>query len=261
MLKLRREEFRDLGLLPEEMLNNEELWVNDRTNYYAAPYYDELTGEITIAFRGTEMDGSLNDPESKAHKDMVQTNLPQEIGEQTAQYNATMALGAEVRKHEEYAKRVTFAGHSKGGGQAGAAGIIGDRPFVSFNPATLSPMTPYRFSEGERTIEHGGSLGTRYRTHFDYVSGPLDAASRNWKLRLADALHQWGTDGRAGRIGQPVGDEVYELMPRSRDTHAMDELIEAIEARKANALAVLEHVLGMGKEAGSRLPPLGGAGQ
>ena len=258
MLNLRREEFRDLGLLPEEMLNDDELWINNDTNYYAAPYYDELTGEVTIAFRGTELDGSLNDPESKTYKDNVLTNVPQGVGEQTAQYDAAMTLGESIQESgDKYAERVTFAGHSKGGGQAGAAGIIGNRPFVSFNPATLSPMTPYRFSEGERTIEHGGPLGTRYRTHFDYVSGPLDAASRNFRLGLLDRLHQWVQGEPVRRVARPVGDTVFELPPRSANTHSMGGLIDAIEARKAAALAVIDRELGAGRP-GSRLPPLGG---
>jgi len=258
MLNLRKEEFRDLGILPEEVLNDDRLWENDKSNYYAAPYYDELTGETIIAYRGTEIEGALNDPESKLHKDMVLTNLPQGIGEQTEQYDATMRLAAAIRKSGDRADSVVFTGHSKGGGQASAAGIIANRAFVSFNPATLSPMTPYRFSEGERTIEHGGPLGTRYRTHFDYVSGPLDAGGDNVKLRLVDWVQQLLKGDKAGRLARAVGDTVFEFPPQSADTHSMRELIDAIEARKANALAAIDQELAGGRP-GSRLPPIGSA--
>ena len=256
MLNLRKEEFRDLGVLPEAMLSDKKLWENDETNYYAAAYYDELSGETIIAFRGTETTGSLDDPESKMHKDMVLTNLPQGVGAQTKQYDATMRLAALFYDDGNSPVEIVFTGHSKGGGQASAAGIIADRPFVSFNPATLSPMTPYRFSEGERRIEHGDALGTRYRTHFDYVSGPLDGASRRLTVKVLDRVHQWLAGEDVGRGARPVGDRVVELPPVSLDTHSMRDLVGIIEARKAVLLAAIECELE--RRPGGVLPPLGG---
>jgi uncharacterized Zn-binding protein involved in type VI secretion len=242
MLNLRKGEFRDMGVLPEGVFDEDRLWVSDKSGYYAAPYYDELTGEVIVAYRGTVPEGSLTDPESLFHKDM-DTNARQGIGEQTAQYDAAMDLAAELRELDDRAPSITFAGHSKGGGLASAAGIIADRPFVIFNPATLSPMTPYRYSEGKRTFEHGGPLGTRYRTHFDFISGPLDAASRNVKIGFLDRLNQLVQGEAVSRIGRPVGDRVFEFAPRSPNTHSMSELLEAIEARKTALITILEREL------------------
>ncbi|WP_211170945.1 hypothetical protein, partial [Parazoarcus communis] len=51
-------------------------------------------------------------------------------------------------------------------------------------------------------------------------------------------------------------DTVFEFPPQSADTHSMRELIDAIEARKANALAAIDQELAGGRP-GSRLPPSG----
>jgi hypothetical protein len=104
-------------------------------------------------------------------------------------------------------------------------------------------MTPYRYSEGKRTFEHGGPLGTRYRTHFDFISGPLDAASRNVKIGFLDRLNQLVQGEAVSRIGRPVGDRVFEFAPRSPNTHSMSELLEAIEARKTALITILEREL------------------
>lgn len=253
MLNLRKGEFRDMGLLPEGVLGDDELWNNNVSGYHAAPYYDELTGEVIVAYRGTVLEGSLTDPDSLAHKDM-DANARQGIGEQTAQYDAAMTVGAKLRDLGDRIPPVTFAGHSKGGGQASAAGIIANRPFVIFNPATLSPMTPYRYSEGKRRIEHGGPLGTRYRTDFDFISGPLDAASRNLKIGFLDKLNQLVQGEDVGRIGRPVGERVFEFAPRSPNTHSMSELLEAIEARKTALITTLERELERGYSTDLVLP-------
>jgi uncharacterized Zn-binding protein involved in type VI secretion len=252
MLNLRKGEFRDMGVLPEGVLNENSLWNNTETGYYAAPYYDELTGEVIVAYRGTVLEGSLTDPGSLAYKDM-DTNARQGVGEQTEQYDAAMAVADKIAK-SPHAANVTFAGHSKGGGLASAAGIIANRPFVTFNPATLSPMTPYRYSEGQRFHEHGGPLGTRYRTHYDFISGPLDAASRNVKIGFLDRLNQLVQGEAVSRIGRPVGERVFEFAPRSPNTHSMSELLEAIEARKSALITTLERELERGDPTDLTLP-------
>lgn len=79
---------------------------------------------------------------------------------------------------------------------------------------------------------------------------------RNLKLRLADWTQRLINGDEAGRLARAVGDTVFEFPPQSADTHSMRELIDAIEARKARALAAIERELAGGRPA-SRLPPLG----
>lgn len=118
----------DLGILdPETGIN--ELDHSELPGFRGAVFKNNLTQDYVIAFKGT-------DPTRVA--DWVQ-NLGQGGGFETPYYFKAMEI-AEVANALQ-PDRVSFVGHSLGGGMASAAARAVNRPATTFNPAGLHRNT------------------------------------------------------------------------------------------------------------------------
>jgi hypothetical protein len=129
-----------------------------------ALYQDDKTGEIALAFRGTE--------KSKFIRDFSE-NLGQAFGIGSEDYRQSMIVAA---KASEFAaglqppRTIKIVGHSKGGGQAIAAATVapGARTTV-FNPAYVNPRTVERSTAkdmwaqvlGRKTDDSAGLMASR----------------------------------------------------------------------------------------------------
>jgi hypothetical protein len=122
------DEMRRLGLKPE--------WFNDSVSGFNSTLYkDTVTGEYTLAFRGTESKnwGDRNDWE---------TDVVQEVGAGGKQYEETINLARALDKAMKANNaRLTFTGHSLGGGEATAAALATGRRAVTFNAAPVNQET------------------------------------------------------------------------------------------------------------------------
>jgi hypothetical protein len=130
--------------LPES-LQKPELWNNDDTGFHAKIFKDDL-GRYVVAYRGT-----VTDDDDLMKKD-VMVDAKQALGMETEQYNNAMELSKMINK-ELSEEEVIFAGHSKGGGEAAAAGTITGRPTYTYNSAGLSEKTVSRYSQGDSSLK------------------------------------------------------------------------------------------------------------
>jgi hypothetical protein len=141
--------------LPEK-LRNSDLWNDDKSGFHADLYYDELTGQHWIAYRGTE--SKLND----AQADFEQSN-----GLQNGQYDRAMLLGETASRELGPDAALSATGHSLGGGLASAGATVGNMPFTTVNAQGLHPNTVSRYTDGRISNTNAAGLGTAYNTSKD----------------------------------------------------------------------------------------------
>jgi hypothetical protein len=101
---------------------------NDGTGFYAQIYKNGLTGEYTLAFRGTNMMSPAD----------WYNNVMQGFSIQNRQY-ANAALIGELLKDSK--EKINIVGHSLGGGLATVAGLQTGFPTYTYNQADISQGT------------------------------------------------------------------------------------------------------------------------
>lgn len=220
------------------------------SDFRAALYRSELTGETVLAFKGTTSGADWG------------TNLSQGLGQDTDYYNRAMNLARRV-KHATPGP-LSITGHSLGGGLASAASAVTGVPADTFNAAGLHPGTIAKYNVDRKTA---GEHIEAYR-----VEGEVLSTIQNGKVQgvavaatgiLAGAPAVTGAylGARAGSgapplawdaVGRPhtlpaVDDQgrswfVDDL--RLIDKHLMPRVINGLEKQKADDQKALATALG-----------------
>jgi hypothetical protein len=105
---------------------------NNNSGFYAQIYKNELTGEYTLAFRGTEMT-SLTD---------WKNNIQQGFSTFSEQYAFAASIGECLSRSDA---KINIVGHSLGGGLATVAGLKTGFPTYTYNQADISQGTVDRY--------------------------------------------------------------------------------------------------------------------
>lgn len=121
---------------------------------------DPVSGEenYVIAFKGTDMLSGED----------WSTNARQGLGRETAYYNQAMEIGTTA--NDAAPGRVSFVGHSLGGGLASAASATTGAPGHTYNAAGLHPRTVERF---------GGEIADDLPVQAYYVEGDILNATQD----------------------------------------------------------------------------------
>ena len=121
---------------------------DDKKSGFQAALWEGPDGKVYCAFRGTE----FWNPERKilnrcveAYKDFVPADIGQGLGGMPGQYQKTYSLAMHL--YRKYGDRLTFVGHSLGGGLATMANQAtrGRVPTYAFTPAGLHPRNAEKF--------------------------------------------------------------------------------------------------------------------
>lgn len=133
--------FDEEGLDADGLGLSQELFENNEEGYYAKLFKNTETGEYMIAFRGAD------DKADWRH------NLDQNAGRESVQYKTAMDLATQAAVLVDPGSKLSFAGHSLGGGLASAASVVTGVSAVTFNSAGLNPKTTERYLETEALPE------------------------------------------------------------------------------------------------------------
>jgi hypothetical protein len=109
--------------------NNESL--NNNSGFYAQIYKNELTGEYTLAFRGSELKAAD-----------WKNNVLQGFGAFSEQYAFAASIGECLSRSNA---KINIVGHSLGGGLATVAGLKTGFPTYTYNQADISQGTIDRY--------------------------------------------------------------------------------------------------------------------
>jgi uncharacterized Zn-binding protein involved in type VI secretion len=224
-------------------------------------YYDELNNNYILAFRGSlDPANILTD---LASRDDWETNALQQFGITTSQFNQAMKVTDQVNTVAQANDwNLIIAGHSKGGGQASAAGTYVQIPFVTFNSSALNPNTvpaysggyiswplinqamspminlPQSIYKGGMQNTNGASLGTRYQTDKDILSYGMNLLGTP---ALGNKLYILPT------MTQDIDGNIVPLSGSgpSIEAHNISNMIASIESRKKQLVAGLKLPLGL----------------
>lgn len=125
--------FDEDGLDNEGLGLSQELFENSDESYHAKLYKNAETNDYMIAFRGTDEGADWTH------------NFAQAAGLESGQYKAAMNLAKQASDLMPSGSKLTFVGHSLGGGLASAASTVTGLPATTFNAAGLSQRTVKRF--------------------------------------------------------------------------------------------------------------------
>jgi hypothetical protein len=209
-------------------LQNKDLWDNPKTGFHAKIFKDD-SGRYVVAFRGT-----VTDDKDLRNKD-IKVDAKQALHRETEQYNNAMQLSEEIDK-EFPDDEVIFTGHSKGGGEAAAAGTITGRPTYTYNSAGLSGKTVSRYTDGAITLADSKHI-IALNSNTDILSMAQDgkffiAAAMSTIPVLGPLLapHVIAIPQAAGKRTSLVTDETFNPLAN----HSLEPLIEAMEKKKEN---------------------------
>lgn len=204
-----------LGLTPSKLENGE----------FRARVYVTGTGEDTryvVAFRGTQS------PEGWA------SNVHQGLGTGSAHYTDALRLGEQIAA-SGLAGRVSFAGHSLGGGLAATASIATGAPAHTFNAAglhdnTIGAANAIRAAYG---IEASGNVQA-WHVRGEVLSSFQDGGDRaaGWAIGgfigawLADAPEAYGERHALDPVA-PEGKGFFDRIDPV-DRHGMDWVINSL---------------------------------
>ncbi|MDA0589928.1 MAG: DUF2974 domain-containing protein, partial [Planctomycetota bacterium] len=136
-------------------------YAESTTGFHAVEFENTESGEIVIAFAGTQM---------LSYQDWI-NNLQQGLGFSANQYNQAVAL-AKIRKADlgANANKLAFAGHSLGGGLASAAALATGLNAMTFNAAGIHKNTAATHG---LNLAQANNLITAYRVY--WVGGVVPA--------------------------------------------------------------------------------------
>ena len=122
----------------QDVFSAMEVLNNQGTGFFAQLYYNDATGEFTVAFRGSELN----------LKDWI-VNYENASGELTHQHGSAYTLSVLLKKADEAGVKVNATGHSLGGGLASVVGVITGLPTYTFNAAGVSDNALKKYLELE----------------------------------------------------------------------------------------------------------------
>ncbi len=150
------------GLLPrgvERITSNRDLnsiglsssmMVDDASGFYAAAYRNYGAKNVLIAFRGTEGDIGLDNPD-------WQNNILQLTGNgaNSPQFQRAIQIAGNINKSDY---NISFTGHSLGGGLAATAAVVVQRSAITFNAegvlrSTIPGVTNAAWNSRNRLIQ------------------------------------------------------------------------------------------------------------
>jgi hypothetical protein len=102
------------------------------SGYFGALYRNAGTGNVIYANRGTEGADKLD----------LRANFLQAYGFKSEQYTTAMEIARDLQK--VYGDKLSFTGHSLGGGLASAQALVTGLPATTFNASGLHPETVHR---------------------------------------------------------------------------------------------------------------------
>lgn len=114
---------------------------------FSARVYQSTSGEIVIAYAGTEFGSTV----TGLVNDFLSGNVPLAAGWSSEQAYQAALLYQEVKAWAGGSGNITFTGHSLGGGLAGLMGVWFNRPATVFAPAPF---------EHRSALANGGCAGT-----------------------------------------------------------------------------------------------------
>ncbi|MGQ0710283.1 MAG: hypothetical protein ACT4NV_11090, partial [Rhodoferax sp.] len=136
------------------------------SGYFGALYHNADSGQAIYANRGTEGLDKLD----------VRANVLQSFGLESGQYTKAMRFAQDLK--EIYGDKLSFTGHSLGGGLASAQALVTGLPATTFNAAGVNPETVRRVlgSGFGGAWARGGSLVSAYYVQGDPLSAIQDSA-------------------------------------------------------------------------------------
>jgi hypothetical protein len=176
----------------------------------------------TVAFKGS---ASLED---------FKNNAQQGLNMHSDYYEKAVDIG---RRIEQKGADVTITGHSLGGGMASAASVASGRVATTFNPAGLHSDTVTRY---------GGTVHASDIQRYQVEGEVLDGAQSQGLLSTLAMAAVGGVPGIVSKlvVAAVMPDAVGSLrkLPGSGNPvsrHSMSDVIEGIEAKKAEDTAIL----------------------
>ncbi|SNS92605.1 MULTISPECIES: type VI secretion system tip protein TssI/VgrG [unclassified Azospirillum] len=231
-----QDELRMLGINPSSL--------NDpKTNFRAEVYKkDGIDGpEYVVAYRGTDFSKFAD----------IKDNALQAFGAENEHYKQAIKLAREMNIATN--GKVSFTGHSLGGGMASAAAVATGRPAITFNAAGLHPDTVAAYSDAPPADV------TAYYVPGEFLSNVQD----NRELVLAvpsslvvGAVNPWagvaaglyvGSDsealgatlprayGRRVALPEPFDEDASWLDDNSFQRHRIKSVIKGLEKAHRNA--------------------------
>jgi hypothetical protein len=136
------------------------------TGYFGALYRNADNDTYIYANRGTEGPDKLD----------VRANVLQAFGLESAQYTQAIYVAQQLKR--TFGDRLSFTGHSLGGGLASAQALATGLPAITFNSAGLNPETMRRAlgSGFDSAWARGPSLVSAYYVKGDPLSQIQDGA-------------------------------------------------------------------------------------
>jgi hypothetical protein len=199
-------------------------FVADRYPEVIAPEPAEPAAEArrhyVLANRGTEM---LSPRDWKA-------NVLQGIGKPARQYDEAVALGREV--FDKLEGRVTFTGHSLGGGLASAQALATGAPAVTFNAAGLDEAIAERFANAD---------GHQPKVAAYYVGGEILSGLQDMPAPDLDPLQAIVASEMDSALGERIELSSHGVLsallpPFAAYQHGIHPMIEALTAERDASL-------------------------
>ncbi|TGN17912.1 DUF2974 domain-containing protein [Leptospira idonii] len=176
-----------LAILGVERVTREQLiergadpakFENKDSGLHSDLFFDKNTEKYVLAFRGTD---SFLD---------AWIDIKNIVGVVTDQHQQAMDLAQSLDRLPEFKNKLTFTGHSLGGGLASAAaGITGSTAFT-FNSANLNDAT--------RTAMGDNANGLENRVNYYYLPGELASLGQD-SFNLSAEGNRTALDGQLGR--------------------------------------------------------------
>ncbi len=202
--------------LTREFIDNPTMPHTDKpSDFRAAVFVNEKTGEKLVAFKGTS---SLED---------WKNNLQQGSGMDSAYYTRAQAIADKIQNSSSAAS-VRYTGHSLGGGMASAAATRHGLPATTFNAAGLNAENATGMSGKMAEIDAVNVRG-EILTGVQSLGLPKAASSKSWPLDPPAGFGKWLLAGGAllGAKGLAAA-----TLVRSGLLHLMDSVDKSLVQRK-----------------------------
>lgn len=149
-------------------------YTDEESGFHAALYFHQASFEFVLAFEGTNM--SIQEWEDMV--DDWRNNVSQGTLGESAQYFEAMKLAEKLADWSPY--RITFVGHSLGGGLASAAATVTGSPAVTFNAAGLNRSTIEEYLRGRDSPTDVDELVSSADVRAYYVEGEILSTVQDW---------------------------------------------------------------------------------